>query len=111
MYVFRIMMLLLIKQLQENRKSINDKNEVKVPFKYSNQNIFSNKIFCGYCNASYRRIKRKNDSIYYKCSTADKKKRVFCPESENIKEEALKDIIERLRSMSPLYEDFVKKNN
>ena len=25
--------------------------------------------------------------------------------------EALKDIIERLRSMSPLYEDFVKKNN
>ena len=53
-----------VQQLQENRKSINDKNEVKVPFKYSNQNIFSNKIFCGYCNASYRRIKRKNDSIY-----------------------------------------------
>ena len=84
-----------VQQLQENRKSINDKNEVKVPFKYSNQNIFSNKIFCGYCNASYRRIKRKNDSIYYKCSTADKKKRVFCPESENIKEEALKDIIKQ----------------
>ena len=84
-----------VQQLQENRKSINDKNEVKVPFKYSNQNIFSNKIFCGYCNASYRRIKRKNDSIYYKCSTADKKKRVFCPESENIKEEALKYIIKQ----------------
>ena len=84
-----------VQQLQENRKSINDKNEVKVPFKYSNQNIFSNKVVCGYCNAGYRRIKRKNDSIYYKCSTADKKKRVFCPESENIKEEALKDIIKQ----------------
>ena len=42
MYVFRIIDAIIdkqtfeyVQQLQENRKSINDKNEVKVPFKYS----------------------------------------------------------------------------
>lgn len=98
-----------VQQLQESRKSVSDKNQVKVPFKYNNQNIFSNKIFCGHCEATYRRIKRKNDSIYYKCSTADKKKRVACPESENIKEDVLKDIIKQTAQYFKVNEEDIIK--
>ena len=57
----------------------------------------------------YIELDNQTTSLLKKATTFSKEK-MFTKEEVDYVVDSLKEIVERLRNMSPLYEDFVKKN-